>query len=78
MKIETIGDLLDALADLSEDLPVRIAFQPNYPLAATISNVRVIEREERRPFQKVLWIAVDQITDYDESPYGPRDAWEES
>jgi hypothetical protein len=82
MTIKTVGDLKEALEEFDDALPVRIAYQPSWPLAGSIQNVREVDRADEpggptRPGDVTLWIAVDQVSTYTENPYAPRDAWDE-
>lgn len=51
------------------DTPVRVAWQPNYPLAANLANVQ--EHEGR------VWLAASEGTEWHENPYAPSEAWQE-
>ena len=41
----TVGEILDILTDLPEDLEVRFAFQPSWPLEYEISDVVPVTTE---------------------------------
>jgi hypothetical protein len=78
----TIGELIEALEDIRDSSPtgseteVRIAYQRNYPLAATVAGVtdsREFENSEDE--QPVAWIATGEIG-WDESPYASSEAWD--
>lgn len=75
--IETLTELRD---QLGEDVPVRVAFQPNYPLAACVAHVRVMPLritevgDEEHP---AVWIATSSSVPYGENPYATRKAWDE-
>lgn len=75
---ETIRTLIQTLeaaaADLGGDTPVRIAFQPSWPLAAEVAALTPVETEDGET--TVLWIAATSSAPYDESPYAPSAAWE--
>lgn len=80
-----VADLIAALQDMPQDAEVRLATQPNYPLAATIAGVvspvdLAAEQEceahgrhycdEDECLDYVVWIAEGDHPD--ESPYAPR------
>lgn len=44
----TVGELLDMISELPSDMEVRFASQPNYPFEYNISDVVVVEVEDRR------------------------------
>jgi hypothetical protein len=68
----TVGGLIEELQQFDESTEVRVASQPSYPLANEIQNVcNLVEGDE----DGFVWIAVDQISSYQESPYAPRDVW---
>jgi hypothetical protein len=78
-----IQDLIEALTELAEDNPdaeVRIAYQPNYPLAAYVQNVTVVdaddEDEDRSESESVIWIAASDTVSHRHSPYAPKSAWD--
>lgn len=79
--MQTIRELIEALEDAAaehgEDTPVRIAYQPSYPLAARVRAVTALERDDDNPDAgAVLWLAASDTVPSSESPYAPRDAWE--
>ena len=67
MNLHDLIERLQELADLDPNADVMLAFQPNWPLAFTIDNVRVIDN--------VVWIANGSHPYPD--PYAPRAAWDE-
>ena len=76
-----VGELIEILQEIADEhgrsLDVRIASQPNWPLAFTIGNVRYIEGGEQRSGRgDAVWIA-DGCHPYGENPYTPKEAWEE-
>jgi len=75
--IEQLKDVRDALEDGdSTEVAVRIAFQPNWPLALDLVDLTLISNERGRNKGKpVLWLAVAETTT-DKDPYAPRRAWE--
>lgn len=83
MRIDTVGELIQILEDYDEDLKVRVAFQPGWPLRARIENVvgsdevRTADEEDPDPEENFLWIAVDQVSGYGENPYAPKELWNE-
>jgi hypothetical protein len=77
----TVGELIAALEDMRDsseqgnEMEVRIAYQPNYPLAATVVGVadsREFEGNEDGP--AVAWIATGEVG-WGESPYASAEAW---
>ena len=58
---EVIEELLNLAEDYGEDCPVKIALQPNYPLAARIDGFNAT-RDESGTF--VIWIAAKEATGY--------------
>lgn len=92
----TIDQLIAALEEAREmaprggDTEVRVAYQPNYPIAGTIQAVSVAdpydlddeaieagvtERElDLDGHDGKLWIGVGSMP-YNENPYGPQFAW---
>jgi len=81
----TLSELIEHLEMLREEIgeevdpPVRIAYQPSWPLRASVSNVCVIERDDDDPDEDTtLWIAASWSSPHDESPYAPNKAWEAS
>lgn len=87
MSIATIGELREMLEQYEDDQPVRIAFQPSWPLAARVAAVSSAEdfedpdegeednyeREGERG--RTVWLAASEGVPYDEHPYAPRGAW---
>lgn len=83
---ELIEELQDYLADYPElgDEAVNIAYQQNYPLAAEIVRVTVLDSELDEDCEceslndcthqvaPTLWIAT---TENDSEPYAPKAAW---
>ena len=87
---ELIEELESARDDLGGDAEIRIAYQPGWPLRATVASVTVppsgdpdeLYGEDDRTAKQdndghVLWIAAGNAP-YDENPYAPRWAWRES
>ena len=73
--IETLQETLDDYPELG-DQPVKVGYQPNYPLAGVIANVVVIDADDEEDYDDsgpALWIAV---SDNHSEPYAPRAAWE--
>ncbi|UQS95160.1 hypothetical protein Pam4_17 [Pseudanabaena phage Pam4] len=85
-----IRDLIAMLEEAAEthgdDLAVQIAYQPSYPLAATLDAVTVLsagEDEDDEDYEpgvdddepQVLWLAAGGHPDTG-SPYAPRAAWD--
>lgn len=78
---ELIASLEEVLAEAGkDDVELRVASQPSYPLANAIDAVS-LERQGRprglyrTAEEPVCWIAIDQV-DSPEHPYAPRDAWD--
>jgi hypothetical protein len=75
----TIGELIEALEDLRDsneqgsEMPVRIAYQRNYPIAATVAGVADSSDFDSGP--AVAWIATGSMP-YDENPYANDWAWD--
>jgi len=80
----TIGELIEALEDIRDSSPtgseteVRIAYQRNYPLAATVAGVtdsrdfdKIMDSDDEEP---VAWIATGDIG-WGEDPYASSEAW---
>lgn len=72
--MRTVGELLEYLQQLVErdesveDMPLRLAIQPAWPLALTVDNVRV--------FDGKLWIAAGGHP-HGESPYSDIEVWDQ-
>lgn len=84
----TVGELKQRLGDYDEDMEIRIAFQPQWPLRGVIQDVvadtEIFDREVEGGVPAVentamgeeyLWIAVDQVSSSSENPYAPKGAW---
>jgi hypothetical protein len=75
---ELIDELQDLAHDLGEDTEVRLAVQPNWPLAHEIACVGpAMDEEGDDDFDRVVWIASGSHP-YGASPYAPRSAWQNS
>lgn len=76
-----LGQLIEVLTDIADshpegdDLEVRIAHQPEYPLVFGLINVRRLDAQDSRP--EAVWLATSQGHVPGEPPYAPKDAWEE-
>jgi hypothetical protein len=68
----TVAQLRELLEDHPDDLVIRIAQQPNWPLRARITNLAHLGDGA----DALLWIATSEITSHSESPYAPREAWD--
>lgn len=83
----SLNELIEKLQDLAEDHPeladqqVNVAFQPNYPLAALITSVTVLENKDDcdcpdtkscEDCEAQLWIG---IKDNSRIGYAPGEAW---
>lgn len=69
----TVGELKELLEEFDDDLEVRMAIQPNYPLQSSIGGVVsdvVTEKEEEK--QIIYVLEGNQIRD---NPYAPRGLW---
>lgn len=80
----TVDDLIAELEQYDRDAEVRVAIQPQWPLACDIANVASSFDFPTRPdpvssddvpFVPVVWIAVSQVSSSGESPYAPAEAW---
>lgn len=81
----TVRELIRDLEQYDEDVEVRVAFQPEWPLRAKVRNVIASEEfvgygdeddPERDGVENYVWIAVDQVSSSgDENPYAPHGAW---
>lgn len=67
MEMETVADLIAALEDYDGQMPLAVAQQPSWPLAAV--PVAVAEWAGR------VWLATREV-EVDGSPYAPVEAWE--
>lgn len=86
MKIsELMGELEEAAEDLGEDAEVRVAYQPSWPLRATLRYITVAsgstyDEDEEAPGQEedtaMVWLAVGDGVPFGENPYAPRWAWQ--
>jgi hypothetical protein len=85
----TLNELIDELRDMLDDFPelgdeeLKIAYQQNYPLAADIVNVTMVDEEDddceceyikdcTHQGKPQLWIAT---SDCSNEPYAPKAAW---
>jgi hypothetical protein len=83
----TVEELIAELEQYDRDAEVRVAIQPQWPLACDVQNVvsaadlPVGRDDEPAPARDdldvapVVWIAVSQVSSSDESPYAPLAAW---
>ncbi len=85
-----LSELIRELQDLEEDHEgedpeVRLAMQPNYPLAFHINGIAALdgsevdedeedEDEDEDEKETIVWIAASEGNCYDH-PYAPRAAW---
>ena len=86
MTYETVADFAERLQELVDagygDCRLRIATQPNWPLAHKVAAMSIIEDGDRYEGEEedgteTVWIAASETVGYDENPYAPRDAWDE-
>jgi hypothetical protein len=78
MPIRTVAELIEYLEQFDDNMPIRVAQQPNYPLVATIENVRQVTEDDNSGREgPYVWIATREITTHRENPYAPAEAWEE-
>lgn len=70
----TVAELIEVLQDADPDCNVRIAYQPTYPLRATVATVAL--PDEMDGSEGFVWIAASASVPYMENPYAPSDAWE--
>ena len=79
MKLEELIDKLKELEDVcGPDVEVRLAMQPNWPLAFNVGNVTILDAEETEDGQEnsIIWIA-EGGHPYN-APYAPKEAWEDN
>lgn len=84
---ELISDLEDARENMGGGTEIRVAYQPNWPLRATISNTTIpddpddmnddpdAEEDPRDDDRDFFWIALGEGQPYGERPYAPEWAW---
>lgn len=69
----TLNDLIEELQDMLDNNPelgdqeIKIALQPNYPLASTIANVTIIDGDDEvddDECEPQIWIAIDEARGY--------------
>lgn len=73
--LEQFIEHLQGVLEQHGDMPVRVAFQPSYPLVGLVENIAVGTNDDDSRPGKTLWLATDQVTSYRENPYAPRAAW---
>lgn len=82
--IETVRDLIELLEEQDPESPVRVAYQPHYPLAATLASVGTVDnydydadptRFDNGVATSIVWLAASSGMPRDENPYAPDDAW---
>jgi hypothetical protein len=83
----TVAELIQLLEQYDEDAEIRVAFQPSWPLRARVQNViasdEVVDEDDEdedpaaadQRGENIVWIAVDQVSQYDENPYAPKTVW---
>lgn len=84
----TVGELKERLEDFDDELEIRLATQPSWPLRFRLAGVTSDEeafeysytpeeQDERggEPSENFLWL-VEGGTPHDESPYAPRYVWD--
>jgi hypothetical protein len=70
MRIETVGDLKAELDYYADDMPLRVALQPSYPLGGYVENVVSTEDlwmdddDDDDSNENAVWIAVSDGEDY--------------
>lgn len=62
MRIDTIGELIEALEGLDPDTPIKMALQPNYPMKGSLENVCV--QRDADGEEKTVWLACSDNEDY--------------
>lgn len=70
----TVAELIEVLQDADPESLVRIAFQPSYPLRASVASVAL--PDEMDGSEGFVWIAASASVPYMENPYAPSAAWE--
>ena len=80
MRLSELIELLELHQQAAGDADpeVRIAYQPNYPLAAEVSAVTKISGEANcGGDEPTIWIAASSgVNSYSENPYAPQAAWD--
>lgn len=86
-----IGELKEAIDHLDDDIEIRIAYQPIYPLRAKIANTvqpdevapllaadpdDLDEEEEAPEDARFFWILATDTVGYNENPYASKQLWE--
>lgn len=83
----TVEELIAELEQYDLDAEVRVAIQPQYPIACDVQNVvsaaslpvdgddEPVPARDDLDVAPVVWIAVSQVSSSDESPYAPAGAW---
>jgi len=78
-----VGELRALIEDLEDDIEIRVAMQPSYPLRGILRNVVPVTETVTDPSKGLyedevttLWLATEQVSSYTESPYHvPQEAW---
>ena len=70
----------DAISSLenerdAQDIEVRVAVQPSWPLAHELEAI-TLENGSERGNGRIFWLAASSGHPWNENPYAPRDAWE--
>lgn len=68
----TVEELKEALECLDDDVQIKVALQPNYPMKGSLLNVCTEHKNDDE--EQVCWLAVSGNQDYGV----PRVVWEES
>ena len=67
----TVGELKEYLEDIDDDMPIKLALQPHYPMVGSLLNV-CRELDDEGECKKV-WFACSDNQDYG----CPREAWDD-
>lgn len=85
MMLSELIEVLQASLDDNGDRPVLVAQQPSWPLAAHVVNVYDPEYDDDDGAAQVgeddaavVWIATQEVSGSDRSPYAPGRAWAET
>jgi hypothetical protein len=74
-RIATVGDLIDRLEQIDPETPLRVAFQPAWPLAGYVEAVTEVHSDPETGWTRGVWLAISGGVNHGEHPYAPRAAW---
>jgi hypothetical protein len=81
MDLDTLIEQLTEIRDShdADSIDIRIAYQPNWPLKATLHTVAHdrdrAEEEDEDGYSQVVWLVAGDVP-YDENPYAHRALWD--